>query len=104
MNPKLQAIAQAHGQNELAGGKNARAGPSRGEASGRRAGNTYARCPAASVTRPRAPTRSDGRRIIGDARPDDVGIGIAAGRCTRNRRGRIWIVVLLPRTLGLGPT
>ncbi|MEP6859447.1 MAG: CAP domain-containing protein [Deltaproteobacteria bacterium] len=97
-NPKLTATAQ-----QLADGL--AAGKSRDSlwpAASRQLdalGNQYARV-GSVITAVSELDSLDGKQLVGDYKPDDVGIGIAQGTHPEIGEGAIWIVILMAEKLG----
>ena len=46
----------------------------------------------------------DGKELVGDYKPDDIGIGIAQGTHPDIGENAVWIVVLMGERLSAGPT
>jgi hypothetical protein len=42
----------------------------------------------------------DGKQLVGDYKPDDIGIGIAQGTNPEIGENAIWIVILMAEKLG----
>ena len=93
VNPKLTAIAQGMAD-QLAAGKTREQAYPAVKRQVDALGNKYARV-GSVVTAASELDSIDGPAILGDAHPDDVGIGIAQGVHPEIGEGAIWIVVLL---------
>jgi uncharacterized protein YkwD len=62
-------------------------------------GNQYARV-GSVITAVSELDSLDGKQLVGDYKPDDVGIGIAQGTHPEIGEGAIWIVILMAEKLG----
>ncbi|MEJ7597650.1 MAG: CAP domain-containing protein [Kofleriaceae bacterium] len=93
VSPKLTAIAQGMA-NQLAAGKTREQAYPAVKRQVDALGNKYARV-GSVVTAASELDSIDGPAILGEATPDDIGIGIAQGVHPEIGEGAIWIVVLL---------
>ena len=96
VSPKLTSIAQGMA-NQLAAGKTREQAYPAVKKQVDALGNKYARV-GSVVTAASELDSIDGPAILGEATPDDVGIGIAQGVHPEIGEGAIWIVVLLAET------
>jgi hypothetical protein len=61
-------------------------------------GNSYGRV-GSVITAVSEMDTLDGKQLVGDYRPDDIGIGIAQGTHPEIGDGAIWIVILMAEKL-----